>query len=187
MVHDYGVSVGQELLARRTEGSLAVALTGVVWMNGGVYPDLHRPTLGQQLLLDPEQGAGFAAGMTEELFTGGIAGTWGERVPLDEAAVRAIWESMAQDGGDVLMHELLHYIADRREHADRWRSALEGNELRNVFVWGDLDPVSGAHMIERVEERVAGADVRRLADVGHWPLLEAPDEVASAIKDLLSA
>ena len=64
-------------------GWAGVELTGVVWMNGGVYPDLHRPTLGQQLLLDPEQGAEFAAGMTEELFTGGIAGTWGERVPLD--------------------------------------------------------------------------------------------------------
>ena len=27
-----------------------------------------------------------------------------------------------------------------------------------TFVWGDLDPVSGAHMIERVEERLPGRD-----------------------------
>lgn len=185
VVHDYSVSVGQELLARRAEGGLDVDVTGVVWMNGGIYPDLHRPTLGQQLLRDPEQGASFAAGMTEELFTGGIAGTWGERVPLDGDAVRAIWESMDQGGGAQLMHELLHYIDDRREHADRWAAALEDNDLLNVFVWGDLDPVSGAHMIERVEERMPSADIRRLADVGHWPLLEAPDEVALAIRELL--
>jgi pimeloyl-ACP methyl ester carboxylesterase len=50
-----------------------------------------------------------------------------------------------------------------------------------AFVWGDLDPVSGAHMVERIEERVEGADVVRLADVGHWPTLEAPDEVAAAV------
>lgn len=184
VAHDYSVSVGQELLARRAEGALAVELTGVVWMNGGLYPDLHRPTVGQQLLLDPEQGAAFAAGMTEEMFTGGIAGTWGQRIPLDVDAVRAIWESMAEGGGSVLMHELLHYIADRRQHADRWSTALEGADLPMVFAWGDLDPVSGAHMIARVEERIPWADVRRLADVGHWPLLEAPDEVAAAIESL---
>lgn len=185
VVHDYGVSVGQELLARHGEGALAVELTGVVWMNGGLYPDLHRQTLGQQLLLDPEHGAALAAGMTEEPFTRAIEGTWGTRVPLDAPAVHAIWASMHQDGGVHLMHELLHYIADRREHADRWRTALEHNDRTNVFVWGDLDPVSGAHMIERVEERMPSADVRRLADVGHWPLLEAPDEVARAIQELL--
>jgi pimeloyl-ACP methyl ester carboxylesterase len=184
VVHDYSVSVGQELLARRAEGRLAVELTGAIWMNGGLYPDLHRPTVGQQLLLDPDQGATFAAGMTEDLFTGGIAGTWGERVPLDVGAVRAIWESMDQAGGGQLMHELLHYIADRREHAVRWSGALEACDLPMAFVWGDLDPVSGAHMIVRVEERIPSADVRRLADVGHWPLLEAPGEVARAIRDL---
>jgi pimeloyl-ACP methyl ester carboxylesterase len=187
VVHDYSVSVGQELLARRAEGRLAVELTGVVWMNGGIYPDLHRPTFGQQLLLDPEQGAEVAAGMTEELFTGGIAQTWGTRVPLDAEAVHAIWESMDEQGGAQLMHELLHYIADRREHADRWRAALEGNDLPSTFVWGDVDPVSGAHMIERVEARMPAADVRRMADVGHWPLLEAPDQLATAIQELLPA
>ena len=50
-----------------------------------------------------------------------------------------------------------------------------------TFVWGDLDPVSGAHMIERVQERLPNATVIRLDDVGHWPLLEAPDVLAAAI------
>lgn len=184
VAHDYGVSVAQELLARRGDGGLGVELTGVVWMNGGLYPDLHRPTLGQQLLLDPAQGADLAAAMTQELFTDGLRGTWGERVPFDDAAVEAIWDSMAERGGAHLMHELLHYLADRREHEVRWRAALEGSDLPMHFVWGDLDPVSGAHMIVRVEERLPGARVERLADVGHWPPLEAPDEVADAIRGL---
>jgi pimeloyl-ACP methyl ester carboxylesterase len=184
VVHDYSVSVGQELLARQAEGALSVVLTGAVFMNGGLYPDLHRPTIGQQLLLDPDGGAAFAAGMTEDLFLGGIEGTWGERIPFDTAAVRAIWQSMDEQGGGQLMHELLHYIADRREHAERWSGALEAADLPLAFVWGDLDPVSGAHMIARVQDRLPDADVRRLADVGHWPLLEAPDEVAAAVRDL---
>jgi pimeloyl-ACP methyl ester carboxylesterase len=153
-------------------------------MNGGIYPDLHRPTIGQQLLLS-DDGAALAAAMDEAMFTDGIRGTWGERVPLDEAAVAAIWASMEESGGAQQMDALLHYIAERREHADRWSAALEGNDRPTVFVWGDLDPVSGAHMIARVEERQVPARIDRLPDVGHWPTLEAPDAVAAAIRSLV--
>jgi pimeloyl-ACP methyl ester carboxylesterase len=37
-------------------------------------------------------------------------------------------------------------------------------------------------MIERVEERLPGATIVRMDDVGHWPLLEAPDVVAEVIE-----
>ena len=127
VAHDYSVSVGQELLARRAEGGLAVELTGVVWMNGGLYPDLHRPTVGQQLLLDPEQGAEFAAGMTEELFVGGHRRHLGRADPVrHRRGRRRSGSRWTTAGGGQLMHELLHYIADRREHAARWAAALEG-------------------------------------------------------------
>lgn len=184
VAHDYGASVAQELLARRAEGSLPAELTGMVWMNGGIYPDLHRPTVGQQMLLDPDSGAEVAAAINEELFSGGLQVTWGTRTEMDAQVVHEMWHSMDERGGTALMHDLLHYVADRREHADRWRAALEDNDLPTVFVWGDLDPVSGAHMIERVEERIPQARVVRLADVGHWPPLEAPAEVAAAIRSL---
>jgi pimeloyl-ACP methyl ester carboxylesterase len=94
---------------------------------------------------------------------------------------------MADGDGVPLMHDLLHYVADRREHEQRWCTALEESPLPATFVWGDLDPVSGAHMIERVEARIPAARVIRLADVGHWPLLEAPDVVAAAIDDALAS
>ena len=58
------------------------------------------------------------------------------------------------------------------------------------FVWGDLDPVSGAHVAERMRGATARpgpptASSMRLPDVGHWPPLEAPDEVAAAVRGLL--
>jgi pimeloyl-ACP methyl ester carboxylesterase len=184
VAHDYGVSVGQELLARLAEGALDVEVEAVVWMNGGLYPDLHRPTVGQQMLLDDESGAEVAAAITSELFESGVGVTWGERVPMDPAEVKEMWRSMEEGGGTALMHDLLHYVADRRANETRWRDALESTDVPQTFVWGDLDPVSGAHMIERVEQRIPDARIERLADVGHWPLLEAPDAVAAAIDEL---
>jgi pimeloyl-ACP methyl ester carboxylesterase len=184
VAHDYGASVCQELLARRREGHLEVDVGAVVWMNGGIYPDLHRPTAGQQLLLDPDGGPELAAAVTREMFTDGLRVTWGERRPLSDEDGAEIWASMDDGGGVARMHDLLHYVADRRANAERWRAALEDDGVPQSFVWGDLDPVSGAHMIERVVERVPAAMVVRLADVGHWPTLEAPTEVAAAIDGL---
>jgi pimeloyl-ACP methyl ester carboxylesterase len=185
LAHDYGVSVGQELLARQLdEPGRAVTVTGVVWTNGGLYPDLHRPTPGQALLLDPEHGREVAAAMTEELFATGIGLTWGTRRPMSSDEVHGMWLALEHDGGRLQAHELLHYVADRRAHADRWRAALESEAVPMRFVWGELDPVSGGHVAERLAERLPGVPRLVLDDVGHWPPLEAPDEVAAAVREL---
>ncbi len=182
--HDYGATVGQELVARWNEGALAASLTGVAWMNGGLFPDLHHQTPGQQLLLDPEHGAEFAAAIDEATFIDAIEGTWGERVPFDRGETAEMHASMAERGGVALMHELLSYIAERRTHAERWSSALT-TDLPTTYVWGELDPVSGRDMIAGVEERVGGTPrIVRLADVGHWPPLEAPDVLAAEVRAL---
>lgn len=48
VAHDYGVSVGQELLARDP-----ARIARMAWLNGGLYPDLHRPVPIQRLLHGP--------------------------------------------------------------------------------------------------------------------------------------
>ena len=53
--------------------------------------------------------------------------------------------------------------------------------MPTAFVWGMLDPVSGAHMAERIRERLPSAPFTALGDVSHWPQLEAPDRVAEAL------
>src|SRR5262249_47799984 len=57
VAHDYGVSVAQELLARAAEGRLGVTLQGVLFLNGGLYSDLHRARPVQHLLATPLLGA----------------------------------------------------------------------------------------------------------------------------------
>jgi pimeloyl-ACP methyl ester carboxylesterase len=38
---------------------------------------------------------------------------------------------------------------------------------------------------ERLAERLPSVPLVRLMDVGHWPPLEAPDELAAAVHDLM--
>jgi pimeloyl-ACP methyl ester carboxylesterase len=180
VAHDYAVSVAQELLARRAEGRLAVDLRSLTLMNGGIYPDLHRPQPIQEALLDPEQGPKIGPLVTEELFVSALRPTFAEG--FDAAADSAqMWIANSRDGGQLIAHRLIRYIVDRREHAERWTAALEATDVPLAFVWGMLDPVSGAHMAERIAERLPAAPRAELADVAHWPMLEAPERVLAAL------
>ncbi len=175
VAHDYGVSVAQELLARQQDGTLGAAITNVVFMNGGLYPELHRPLAGQLALLDPELGPQVGRMLGEETFAQSMRATFG-RQPTD-ALLHEQWLAVARRDGHRIGHRLIQYIRDRAQHAARWVTALETATVPRAFVWGMLDPVSGAHMAERIEERMPDAPLLQLADVGHWPQLEAPDLV----------
>jgi pimeloyl-ACP methyl ester carboxylesterase len=180
VAHDYSVSVTQELLARRAEGSLATDLRAIYLMNGGLYPGLHRPQPVQTLLLDPEQGPKISARMNEEAMVAGLEPTFAPGYDSHSDRV-AIWRSMERDHGYRNSYLLIRYMTDRERHEERWVDALERTDVPLAFVWGMLDPVSGAHMAERIRERLPDAPFTALEDVGHWPPLEAPERVAAAI------
>jgi len=74
------VTIAQELLARRAEGALAVEIDRLVLMNGGLYPDLHRPQAVQQALLDSGQALALADGFTEEGFVAFLTPTFPARL-----------------------------------------------------------------------------------------------------------
>jgi pimeloyl-ACP methyl ester carboxylesterase len=186
VVHDYGVSVGQELLARLAEGTLGVDVPVVVFLNGGLYPETHRPQPAQLMLLDPEQGPHMGDLITEELFGRGLSRTFSPSHQPSASELHELWLSVSRHDGHRIGHRLIQYIPDRKRHRDRWVHALETTAAPRHFVWGDLDPVSGAHMAERIAKGIPGADLVRLADVGHWPQLEAPEIVATQLVRVLA-
>ncbi len=180
VAHDYGVSVAQELLARRAEGVLSVELVSVHLLNGGLYPDVARPEPGQLARLDPELGPRFSAALTEELFVAALQPTFAP--DFDAAADSAdIWRATARDDGQAIAHRLIQYIADRACHGERWTGALERTDVPVAFFWGMLDPVSGAHMAERIRERLPDVPFQALEDVGHWPALEASERLRATL------
>src|SRR5262245_49493916 len=177
VVHDYAVSVAQELLARLADGRLAVEVPAVVFLNGGLYPELHRPQPGQLLLLDPVQGPEVGKIATEESFGQALAVTFSPSHQPSAEELRQQWLAISRRDGHRIGHRLIQYIRDRQRHRERWVRALETSAVPRHFLWGDLDPVSGAHMADHIAERLPGADLVRFPDVGHWPQLEVPDAV----------
>ncbi|WP_329375791.1 alpha/beta hydrolase [Streptomyces sp. NBC_01351] len=182
VAHDYGVSVGQELLARDPS-----RVTRMAWLNGGLYPDLHRPVLTQRLLHGP-LGPLIAPLTTRRRFGAALRGVLGRE--LCDADVRELWAAASRAGGHRRAPRLLRYIDERSRHAGRWTAALEEYPGPVLFVWGPADPVSGAHVLARIRTRMPRASVIELAGppaVGHYPQLEDAPAVADALRSFLAS
>jgi pimeloyl-ACP methyl ester carboxylesterase len=180
VAHDYGLSVAQELLARRAEGAVSIGIEAVHLLNGGLYPELARPSPGQLAMLDPERGPQISAGITEERFVRALKATFAAK--FDAAAdSAAMWRAGCLDDGHAISHRLTRYIADRALHGERWGAALHSTDAPVAFAWGMLDPVSGAHMAKRIRQRLPTAPFLALEDVAHWPALEAPERVLATL------
>jgi pimeloyl-ACP methyl ester carboxylesterase len=175
VAHDYGVSVAQELLARRGAGELSVELTEAGFLNGGLFPALHRPTRIQKLLAGPG-GRLLARQMRASTFVRNYREVLAQPPPDEE--LREHWRAFSRDDGHRNAHLLLGYMAERREHERRWVGALIDADLPKRFIWGPEDPVSGAHVVHALQARLPGARIEVLAGVGHAPHMEVPEKVA---------
>lgn len=185
VAHDLGASVAQELLHRFSRGVLPVRLRCVVLANGGIFPELHRPLPFQTALADPEHGAEVvAAAMTEELFAPALRLTFGSGHQPSDEQLHAMWTVIARDGGHRNLHLMIRYMSERREREADWVGALLRTSVPLGFVWGMQDPISGAHIAERIVSTLPDAPRRLLDDVGHWPPIEVPDDVVSVLREL---
>ncbi len=185
LVHDYGVSVGQELLARQQEGSGAQSLGQMVFLNGGIFPDQHRPRPMQKLGVSP---FGFLLGwlFSRKGFGTSFSEVFGPNTQPSEGELDDFWTFISHNAGHRIPHKLLHYIADRVTHKDRWEAALVAAQDKVGLINGALDPVSGKHAYDRWRSTLPNARHHLIPNVGHYPQVEAPDEVAAKALEWLS-
>jgi pimeloyl-ACP methyl ester carboxylesterase len=174
--HDYGDTVGQELLARRNEGSNVPGMGRTVFLNGGLFPEQHRMRPIQRLGVGP---LGFLVGllMNRQRFGAAFSEVFGAGTQPTDEELDEHWRMISHNDGHRLAHTLLHYIAERREHRERWVGALQKSRIPIKLICGVDDPVSGRHMFDYFRELVPGAEAVCLDEIGHYPQLEAPQQV----------
>lgn len=180
LAHDYGVSVGQELLARRIEGSGAAGLGRIAFLNGGLFPEQHRLLAIQRLGRSP---LGFLLGlfMNRRRFGAAFSQVFGPETKPSADQLDEFWRLITHHDGHRLSHRLLHYIGDRRQYRERWVRALQGSPVPIKLIDGGADPVSGRHMYEYFRKLVPRAEAICLADIGHYPQTEAAEAVLSEL------
>ena len=174
LAHDYGDSVAQELIARHQEGQLQLA--GCVFLNGGLFPETHHPVRVQKLLLGP-LGPLIGRLFSRRKLAQSFARIFGPHTQASEAELDALWQLVAYNNGQAVMHRLIRYMPERRQQRQRWVTAMQATTLPMRVIDGAFDPISGAHMVARYRELIADADTVLLDGIGHYPQLEAPAEV----------
>lgn len=178
LVHDYGVTVGQELLARHADGQLP-GLRSIAFLNGGLFPETHRARLIQKALASPI-GPLLAQLSSRRTFARSMRAVFGPRTQPTEAQIDAFFELSSRDGGKLALAGLIRYIEERRLHRDRWVGAFVSSNVPMILVDGVLDPVSGGHMVARARELRPTLEIVELA-VGHYPQVEDPEGVLTAL------
>jgi pimeloyl-ACP methyl ester carboxylesterase len=186
LAHDYGDTVAQELLARHdgriAGGEPGLWLRSIVFLNGGLFPESHRPRPLQRLLASP-LGPLLGRMLTRGRFGRSFSEVFAPATQPSREQLDAFWSLLAHGDGHRIGHRLIRYIAERREHRERWVGPLVTSRVPRRFVDGLVDPVSGARMVARYRELVPAADVVEFAGVGHYPQVEAPARVLAACRE----
>lgn len=183
LAHDLGDTVAQELLARDRErdgrrGGFAEVASACL-LNGGIFPELHRPQPIQRLL-DSPLGFAIARLTSRERFCNSLAAVFGPHTQPSKDELDGFWECTSFAHGLHNYHHLIRYIRERRRHRDRWVAPILDTGVALALVNGHRDPVSGKHVADRLRTERPGAEIHDLPDIGHYPQTEAPTEVLRA-------
>lgn len=190
LAHDYGDTVAQELLARQHERTqhertqqeaIPLALTGkihsIILLNGGLFPETHRPVLMQKLLISP-LGSWLIKLYTFKKFKKTFSDICKKNIAEEELST--YWQLLNYNNGSRVMPKLIRYMQERKHYRQRWVGALENSRIPLRLINGTADPISGLHMVERYRQLINNPDVVLLNDVGHYPQVESPQEVIAA-------
>ena len=174
LAHDYGGSVAQELLARHHEARADIA--SCVFLNSGLFPEANQPLLIQKLLLSP-LGWLVSRSFGRDDLVRNVTQIYGPCTHPSESALDDYWSLVMSNRGTRILHKLISYLPERRVHRERWVGALQREGVPLRFINGVVDPISGAHMVERYRQIVPDPDTVQLPGIGHYPHTEAPAQV----------
>jgi pimeloyl-ACP methyl ester carboxylesterase len=185
LAHDLGDSVGQELLARHEFGQQAygeVRIDSITWLNGGMFIEAYTPRAAQKLMSRTPLGDLFShvqgSPLSRRLLEPTLREMFGPNTKPTRPMMDVFNQILDYNDGRRVLHKVGRFINDRYVHRNRWVRAMRETEVPMRLIDGPIDPNSGAHMARRYAEVIPKPDVVMLADdIGHWPQLEAPEEV----------
>jgi len=181
LAHDMGNSVACELLRRREQGTYPFELKSLTLLNGGIYMEMHRALLTQRLLRTPFVGAITGRLTSWRVFRLQYPRVYANPDRFDEEHYRSQWSLLLNNGGRRTLHKVAGYMKERKRMGDAWTGPLHRLDLPLRVIWGKEDPIAVYPIAEKLCRSNAAARLETLEGVGHYPQLEAPEAVGSAL------
>jgi pimeloyl-ACP methyl ester carboxylesterase len=181
LAHDYGTSIATELLSRREKGLLSIEVLSVTFTNGSVHRELAQLTLSQRLLAHKRLGPLFVKLTHPKIFTTQLRRIFGDPNAVSEDELLALWEAMTYQHGLARLPKISQYLEERWRFWERWIFPLTRLNIPTHIVWGRRDPIAIPAIAERLFDEIPGAKLTWFAHLGHYPMLESPEEFSRAV------
>lgn len=173
LAHNYGDTVAQELLAREGDSEAPLRLQSLILLNGGLFPETHRPRFIQKLLLSPI-GKWLTPFLTQRTLQRNFNQIFGPYTQPSARSVEEWWSLIRYNTGQRVFHLLIRYITEREAHRARWVDPLLAPPVMVRLIVGEADPISGGHMADRYRKLVQNPDIQLIPGIGHYPQTEQP-------------
>ncbi len=187
VAHDMGQSVGLELMARQDAGKLPFRIKHAIVLNGSTMVDMvELSDMQKTFLAGPDVSA--TDRIPRDKIAAGMRDTYGPKCSNADEFLDCQAAQIRAKKGDLVMGQQIRYLAERKEFYDRWVGTLTGFRTAPMTViWGTSDPIAIEAMADRIKLWRPATDVYKLAGVGHWPSLEAPEFITDTILHRLPA
>ena len=183
LAHDYGDTVAQELISRFNEGN-GLDLKSVCLLNGGIFPESHHPLPIQKMLMSP---VGFILSrlLNQKKFEKSFGRIFGPDTLLTAGELDIYWQLVSKYDGHRIAHLIIRYMRERVQNRTRWVGALQNFNRPLGLINGLVDPISGQVMVDRYREIITTENIWTLERIGHYPQVEAPEEVMNFYLEFL--
>ncbi len=171
LAHGYASSVGQEMMAAGQRFASACFVTA------GLFPRVGRLTAMQRLMLSP-LGPLLVRHVPQpyRLFARRLSATFGATTRPSKEDLEAIWALLRYNGGQERVPEVLCYLTERRQLAERLVAALLTCPSPLILIASPDDGLTGPKEIAAWRDSLPRAGLALLPKgCGHYPPLECPE------------
>ncbi|GBF49888.1 hydrolase [Leptospira ryugenii] len=185
--HDLGVSVVQEMIVK--EDTLGFKIESIAFMNGGLFTDVYRPRFIQRLLSQTPNffGKWMSSKISRKSIESSLFSVFGPETQPEQSLLDEYWKILNEGDGKAIAYRIGRLVFEKVKYQKRWIEALHKTKIPFCYICGPFDPNSGIHMAERFRKEYSKASVYYLSEkIGHWPQVEAPNEVIQTYKLFLN-
>ncbi len=183
LAHDYGTSIATEIIARINMGLESIQLKSITIGNGSMLIEMAQLLITQRLLKHDTWGPLLANLSNKAIFINSFKKLWADKSKINYKEFDVLWEMMTYGDGRKVLPRITKYIDERKKFWHRWIGGLSRTDMHINLIWADKDPVAVIDMAYELEKKINSNTLKILPNVGHYPMLEAPEMYAEAVME----
>ncbi len=155
----------------------------LILVDASGYPSQHR---GMPFFLKlgslPGVGEILSFSITRGRIRSSLESAYHDTSRVTERTVDVYYYSMRTEGA---MHAVLARLRSSRAEAEKWKDRISELDLPTLIVWGDSDTWVEPVNAERFHSDIAGSELVIIAECGHLPQEEKPEEFAISVLEFM--